>query len=417
MKDANMNAVFFQVRARGDAYYRSAYEPWAENLSGTLGRDPGWDPLQFVIDEARKLQIEVHAWFNVYKVRGPVPPPSSSPQHPVRAFPAWVQMYENEWWFDPGLPDVNDYLLKLLADLTEKYDVDGICFDFIRYPGRDFPDESTFRRFGSGKREDWRRENINRFVQRAYEHVTRLKPAIKMGAAPVGNYGGTMSAQPDTRIAAGALSDYFQDSRLWLRNGWLDYLAPQVYWALEFETQGPDFAYITRAWLRNSGTRHSYISTGVYKPEILLQINDQIAATRMLGAQGQIHFRYDNVAPLTVFGRTYATPALPPIMTWKDITPPPPPRQVDMHEHVSGTRISWKGAGPSSESQKVRYYVIYRSEREIETDDPRQIIGMSSDLHWIDKEGKQGYRYAVTSVDALGNESAPARARMIEGTR
>ncbi len=416
MKQANMNAVFFQVRARGDAYYRSAHEPWAENLTGTLGKDPGWDPLQFVIDESRKLQIEVHAWFNVYKIRGPVPPPASSPQHPVRSYPSWVKLYDNEWWFDPGLPEVNNYLLTLLADLAKHYDVDGICFDFIRYPGRDFPDDVSFQRFGKGKREDWRRENINRFVQRAYEQITSARPAIKMGAAPVGNYGGTMSAQPDTRIAAGALSDYFQDSRLWLRNGWLDYLAPQVYWALEFETQGPDFAYITRAWLKNAGTRHSYISTGVYKPEILSQINDQIAATRMLGAQGQVHFRYENVAPLTIFNKTYTTPALPPLMAWKDTTPPLPPQQVALNYSESGARIFWKEPGVSFDGDMPRYYVVYRSEREVDTNDPRQIIGTTSGLQWIDKEGRRGHRYAVTAVDASGNESAPAYAGSEHGT-
>lgn len=318
MKAANLNAIFFQVRARGDAYYRSTYEPWAENLTGTLGKDPGWDPLQFLLDEAHTNGIEVHAWFNVYKIRGPVPPPPSSPQHPLRAFPGWVVQYDTESWFDPGLPEVREYLLRLVVDLVKRYDVDGVCMDFIRYPGRDFADGATYRRYGNGTPlEEWRRKNINTFVREVYSAVQRVAPTVKMGAAPVGNYGGSLSAQPDSKNAAGAFRDYAQESRAWLKNGWLDYLAPQVYWTLEFETKGPDFAHIVRSWLKDAGGRHIYVSIGAYKPEIFQQIPDQITATRMLGAQGQIFFRYENVEALNMFGDRYIEPARVPVMPWK----------------------------------------------------------------------------------------------------
>jgi len=315
---ANLNAIFFQVRARGDAYYRSQFEPWAENLTGTLGKDPGWDPLQFLLDEAHKVGIEVHAWFNVYKIGGVIPPTPSSPQHPVRAFPKWIVQDKNESWFDPGLPEVRAYLVRVLLDLTKNYDIDGICFDFIRYPGVNFADGETYRRYGNGKPiERWRRENINQFVREASEAITHLKPIVKLGAAPVGNYGGALSAQPDTKIAAGAFDDYAQDSRVWLKYGWLDYLAPQVYWTLEFETKGPDFAHIARTWQKDAAGRHIYISIGAYKPEIFAQIPDLITSTRMLGAQGQVFFRYENVQAMNMFGGRYAEPALIPLMPWK----------------------------------------------------------------------------------------------------
>ncbi len=318
LKTANFNAIFFQVRARGDAYYRSQFEPWAENLTGTLGKDPGWDPLQFLLDEAHKVGIEVHAWFNVYKVRGPVPPAPSSPQHPVRAFPDRVVQYKNESWFDPGIPEGRAYLVRVVSDLTMNYDVDGVCFDFIRYPGKDFADGATYRRYGNGKPVDqWRRDNINQFVREAYDAITHVKPSVKVGAAPVGNFGGTLSAQPDTKIAAGAFDDYSQDSRVWLKYGWLDYLAPQVYWTLEFETKGPDFAHIARTWQKDAAGRHIYISIGAYKPEIVAQIPDLITSTRMLGAQGQVFFRYENVQAMNMFGGRYAEPALIPLMPWK----------------------------------------------------------------------------------------------------
>jgi uncharacterized lipoprotein YddW (UPF0748 family) len=318
LKAANFNAIFFQVRARGDAYYKSEFEPWAENLTGTLGKDPGWDPLQFLLDESRKHGMEVHAWFNVYKVRGPVLPPASSPKHPALAFPDWVAQHENEWWFDPGIPEVRTYLIRLLTDLATNYRIDGICYDFIRYPGKDFQDSKTYERYGRKQPIDqWRRTNINTFVREAYKAIMRTNPAIKVGAAPVGNYGGALSAQPNTKNSAGGFGDFSQDSRVWMKYGWLDYLAPQVYWTLEFDTRGPDFAHIARAWQRDAAGRHVYISIGAYKPEIFSQIPDQITATRMLGAQGQVFFRYENVQAMDMCGTLYAEPVAVPPMPWK----------------------------------------------------------------------------------------------------
>ncbi|MEO8168674.1 MAG: family 10 glycosylhydrolase, partial [bacterium] len=249
MKAAHLNAIFFQIRARGDVYYHSRYEPWAENLTGTLGKDPGWDPLGFLLKEAHAAGMEVHGWFNVYKILGPTSPSPTRPRHVVLEHPEWVVRYENESWLDPGIPAVRSYLDRVLEDLVQQYDIDGICFDFIRYPGKDFPDSKTYSKYGKGiQRDNWRRENINTFVRDSYQQLTRIKPALKMGAAPLGTYSGALSAQPDTRVQAGALGDYFQDARLWLEKGWMDYLAPQVYWTLEFETAGPDFAHIARTW-------------------------------------------------------------------------------------------------------------------------------------------------------------------------
>ena len=318
LKSANFNAIFFQVRARGDAYYKSAFEPWAENLTGVLGKDPGWDPLQVLIEEAHEAGMEVHAWFNVYKIRGPVPPVASTPPHPALQFPEWMVQYADESWFDPGIPEVRAYLIRLLLDLTKHYDIDGICYDFIRYPGRDFPDGKTYKRFGNDKPVgQWRRDNINQFVREAYAALMNMRPALKVGAAPVGNYGGALSVQPDTKDAAGAFADYSQDARVWIKYGWVDYLAPQVYWTLDFETRGPDFAHIARTWKKDASGRHIYVSIGAYKPEIFEQIPDQITSTRMLGVQGQVFFRYENVQGMNMFGKTYDKPALIPTMPWK----------------------------------------------------------------------------------------------------
>ncbi len=418
MKAANLNGIFFQVRARGDAYYRSSYEPWAENLTGTLGKNPGWDPLAFLLEEAHREGMEVHAWFNVYKIRGPLAPTASSPQHPVRAFPDWVVRYEDEYWFDPGEPEVNDYLVSVLLDVAEKYDLDGVCFDFIRYPGRDFPDRATHRKFGNGMAlDDWRQENINAFVKQSYRELMRIKPMLKVGAAPLGNFGGALSAQPNTKIAAGAVSDFLQNSRSWLKNGWLDYLAPQVYWTLEFETRGPDFAYLTNSWMKDSGGRHIYVSIGAYRPEILAQLPDQIISSRKLKTSGQVFFRYENVAATEVFASSYPALAIPPSMPWKDSIPPLPPTNLRVTERNDETiELQWRSPASAKDDDTARFYAVYRSTSpRFSLDNPGFLLARTSATHLADPNTDAGstYYYAVTAFDKGNNESRPATSKVL----
>ena len=226
LKAAHFNTIFFQARARGDAYYKSDYEPWAENLTGIPGQDPGWDPLDFLLREAHAAGMEVHAWFNLYKVRGLNAARPSFPQHISLAHPEWTVFSDGEVWVDPGIPEVRSYLLRVAMDLTRNYNIDGIQFDFIRYPGREFRDSKTFRRYGNGMdREDWRRSNIDLFVAEFYDSATALKPMLKVGSAPLGLYNGINKG-------GGGFYSYYQDSQGWLQKKKHDYLAPQLYWPL-----------------------------------------------------------------------------------------------------------------------------------------------------------------------------------------
>jgi uncharacterized lipoprotein YddW (UPF0748 family) len=189
MKADRFNTIFFQVRARSDAYYRSRYEPWAENLTGILGKDPGWDPLAFLLGEAHAQGLEVHAWMNVFKVRGPNPVAPSTPEHPSRALAEWCIEQDGEIWLDPGRPEVRTYLTDLVLDLVRSYDLDGINFDFIRYPGHRFADEETYARYGKGlPLHEWRRRNVTDFVRETYRKATTLKPLLKVGSSPLGVY-------------------------------------------------------------------------------------------------------------------------------------------------------------------------------------------------------------------------------------
>ena len=154
LQKKHFNTVFFQVRSRGNTFYRSQYEPWAAELTGTLGRDPGWDPLEFAIEEAHKRGMELHAWFNVAKVYNIGQPPLSSPPHILRSHPEWAQLYEGDWWVDMGRPEVRQYTENLVMELVRLYDLDGIHFDYIRYPGEKFDDWNSFRLYGDGTARD-----------------------------------------------------------------------------------------------------------------------------------------------------------------------------------------------------------------------------------------------------------------------
>jgi uncharacterized lipoprotein YddW (UPF0748 family) len=155
LKDANFNTVMLQVRARGDLIYPSKIEPWAKSLTGELGNDPGYDPLKFIIAEAHKRGIEIHAWWNVYKVYGKGMPAETLPEHPVLKYPDFCSEYRDEWWMDPGIPAVRKYLLNVIMEMVRNYDIDGINLDYLRYPNKDFDDYSTYRKFGNNVNRNW----------------------------------------------------------------------------------------------------------------------------------------------------------------------------------------------------------------------------------------------------------------------
>src|SRR3989339_674768 len=226
-KSINLNAIFLQVRPECDALYNSAYEPWSRYLTWAQGTNPGYDPLQFVIDEAHKRGIEVHAWWNVYKVYGTGTPPNTNPQHVVLTHPELCKLYANEWWMDPGIPGTKIYLLNLAMEMIRKYDIDAIHFDFIRYPNPDFADEQTYQLYGQGiNKNDWRRNNITQFVYALYDSVQAVKPLLKVGSAPVGIY----KKLSDCLTGFLGFDQVFQDSRRWILARKHDYLSPQIYW-------------------------------------------------------------------------------------------------------------------------------------------------------------------------------------------
>ena len=304
LQKKHFNTVFFQVRPRGNTFYKSQYEPWAAELTGTLGQDPGWDPLEFAIEEAHKRGMELHAWFNVAKIYNSGQPPLSSPRHILRIHPEWAQNYDGEWWVDMGRPEVREYTENLVMELVRLYDIDGVHFDHIRYPGQKFEDWNSFRLYSDGvERDDWRRNNITRFVREMYAQIISEKPMMKVGSAPLGIY----KLIPGAQSGVSAYTELYQDSRLWLQEKIQDYVAPQLYWDFGEQTNpsDPDFRALCIDWSRNNFGRHIYVGLGVYRENIQKEITEQIYLTRTVECQGQSSFRYENIQDLPGISLAY----------------------------------------------------------------------------------------------------------------
>ena len=409
---ARLNTLFFQVRGRGDALYRSPFEPWAAPLTGTPGRDPGWDPLEFAIGEAHKRGLELHAWFNTFKVKsGPGPLPQTVPPHVLEAHPEWVKQYKEEWWMDPAIPGVRDYLLRLVMDLVRKYDLDGIQFDFIRYPGIDYDDDDSYRRYGkTAGRAEWRRENITEFIRTAYDSISSVKPMMKVGSTPIGiyqNIGGSNGWEGRNSV--------FQDSRAWLKERKHDYLAPQIYWDIGVSEMDPDFSSLVADWQANCYGRQIYVGVGAYKPHVLKEIFREIDVVRSNRCAGVSFFRYENVADVRVFGGRFRTLANIPPMAWKDSIPPEPPANLTVTEMAHGNfLLTWNPPDVASDGDTARYYDVYRSTKEpVDIEDPDNLtfITASSTNAYLDIIGQPKavkYYYTITALDKGHNESLPA---------
>ncbi len=346
-KELNFNAVIFQVRPAADALYRSRIEPWSEFLSGKMGEDPGWDPLAFAIQKAHERGLELHAWFNPYRARHTEPlfPPSAD--HVSLASPQLVREYGPYLWMDPGEDEVRRRTVEVVVDVTRRYDVDGIHLDdyFYPYPENaadgtriDFPDEPSWQKYlaGGGRqsREDWRRENVDRLIRELGAEIHRAKPTVRFGVSPFGIW---RPGSPPGSEGFDAWSGIYADSKRWLEEGWVDYLAPQLYWPIADPVRS--FPTLLRWWLdQNPKRRHvwpgiapSRVANGsrtAFYPEEILH---QIASARELGAAGTIHYSMkpyleDRAALGTRLADTlYAEPALVPSSPWLDDAPPAPP--------------------------------------------------------------------------------------------
>ncbi|GIH79197.1 glycoside hydrolase family 10 protein [Planobispora longispora] len=424
-----VNAVFVQVRPASDALYRSSLEPWSKFLTGTAGKDPGWDPLPFLIAEARKRGMEFHAWFNPYRAAYDTDRSRLPASHPARVHPDWVVKYGDRLYYNPGLPEVRDHVTKVIKDVVQRYDVDGVHFDdyFYPYPGSggQFRDGAAFARYGGGmKLADWRRANVNKLVAQVDRVVHAARKHVKFGISPFGIWRNA-SNDPSGSATRGmsAYDAIYADARHWIRSGTVDYVMPQLYWPRGFQIA--DYDVLAPWWakeVRGTGV-HLYIGQALYrvgaadsaawrKPGELpshLTLNRKHPEIR-----GDVYFSAKQVSsnPLRVMDRIvsghYARPALRPLM--KDLGGRAPDRPRDLR--VEGAALSWK-ASPGASSYAV-YRVTSGAADACAVADARNLIAI------VPATGgaRQSFAmrgagtYLVSALDRLHNESSATRAAL-----
>lgn len=341
-----LNAVIFQVRPACDALYASPYEPWSEYLSGTMGQAPApfYDPLEFAIREAHRRGLELHAWFNPFRVRHPNAKSPAAPSHLSVSHPGLVRKYAGNLWMVPTDEKVRNYSLAIIVDVLKRYDVDGIHLDdyFYPYPERtrdgrvmDFPDDPEWKAYlaagGNLNRGDWRRKGVNQFVYDLYRHVKAIKPGVRVGISPFGIW---RPNHPGGISGLDAYDSLYADARFWLQRGWMDYCSPQLYWTVESRGQG--FDSLLRWWAtQNTQQRHLWPGLNTHQTrvgkwpdgEILQQIQ---LSRRVNGVSGHIHWNGSSLPetsslPKRLLAGPYQEPAVPPAFSWLDNTPPPAP--------------------------------------------------------------------------------------------
>ncbi|MDE9366098.1 family 10 glycosylhydrolase [Luteipulveratus sp. YIM 133132] len=427
------NAVILQVRPTADAFWPSAYEPWSKYLTGVAGQDPGWDPLGFAVTQAHQRNLELHAWFNPYRVSMDTNVNALAPNHPGRQHPDWIKAYGGKLYYNPGNPDARRYSVEAILDAVRRYDIDAVHFDDYFYPypvaGQTFDDSAEYAKYGNGMSlADWRRNNVTTFMREVRDGIRRIRPHTELGVSPfaIWRNKATDPEGSDTTAGAQTYDDLYADTRKWVREELLDYITPQVYWSRGFAAA--DYEKVTDWWARQvTGTRvRLYIGQATYKvaanadpkwsnPGELsshLEFN-----TRYPQVQGNIYFsavqvRADRLGATTLLNDTwYTRPALTPAAPWLDDVPGAPREPVVVH--ATGGRVTWV-ATPSATS-----YAIYRvpsgTPRPCDLADARSLVatvadGPSAHQTWTDPQPGEG-TYLVSAVDRAALESGATAAR------
>ncbi|MEV5937800.1 family 10 glycosylhydrolase [Streptomyces sp. NPDC051994] len=271
--ERRLNAVLLQVRPTADALWPSPYEPWSQWLTGEQGEDPGWDPLGTAVAEAHRRGLELHAWFNPYRIANHTDPTRLVASHPARVHPDWVVPYGGSLCYNPGLPEVRRFVQDAMLDAVRRYDLDGVHWDDYFYPypvaGQSFDDDEAYARYGSdfADRDAWRRDNIDLLVCETAARIKAHKPQVRFGISPFGVWRNAESDERGSATSAGAQSydDLYADTRKWVREGWLDYICPQLYWNIGLPAA--DYAVLVEWWdeaVRGTGV-DLYIGEALYK--------------------------------------------------------------------------------------------------------------------------------------------------------
>jgi uncharacterized lipoprotein YddW (UPF0748 family) len=427
-RELNLNAIVLQVRPEADAFYQSPFEPWSRYLTGQQGKapDPLWDPLEFAVLEAHRRGLELHAWFNPYRAADNRNAQTAA-NHVTKRRPDLVVPYAQFLWMDPGIPEVRRRMIRTVVDVVKRYDIDAVHIDDYFYPypeirngaRLEFADEQSYRAYqragGRLSHANWRRNNVDQLIREFYSAVKAEKQWVKVGISPFGiwrpGYPATTTAGIDS------YEELYADSRKWLNEGWLDYVAPQLYWPVRPAEQS--YPVLLRWWMEeNRKGRHVWPGLALYKLPLRgprkmspADILEQIRVTRETNSgTGHIHFNaavlMQNVEGIAdSLGMVYAEPALVPASPWLDREPPSRPV-------ASATRDS------SASTIDIRFAPIQREQiawwvvqSRVNDEWVMAIVPGAERRHLLTGDVGAVNLVAVTAVDRNGNTSIPALVR------
>ncbi len=414
LQAVGINTVLLQTRVRGSVIYPSDIEPWDDALTGTYGGNPGYDPLAFAIEETHRRGMELHAWVVTIPAFKTEVAPKMSSKSLLKTHPELLRKHNGMYYLDPGEPQTAAYLVSICREIVSRYDVDGLHFDYIRYPenAASFPDAQTYKKYGKGaNKADWRRANVTNIVRQTYQAVKELKPWVKMSCSPVGKFRDTRRASSKGWNAYDAV---YQDAKGWLREGIQDALYPMMYFTDEH------FYPFVIDWSEGTYGRFIAPGLGIYflspreKNWPFSIVSQQLRYVRRSGLAGQCYFRawflLSNQKGLYDYlrGTFYAYPALTPAYTWLDDEPPTAPsaaRKTDLGTELA--ELTWQPSTDNLSEGGVRYNVYASAESPVDVSraenlvctnllEPRFVYNRQLPLH-----------LAITAIDRCGNESAP----------
>jgi len=440
---AGINAILLQIRPAADALYAKSKEPWSRFLTGKPGQEPTpfYDPLEFAIEEAHKRGMELHAWINPYRATFDLVSAHTTPDHITRQKPHWFFIYGGKKLFNPGLPEVREYITGVVMDIVRNYDIDGIHFDDYFYPypdsGKPIPDSETFRKYANGFRDvgDWRRNNVNLLIKMVSDSVHSAKKYIKFGVSPFGIWDNKRDHPRGS--ASSGLSGYrtlYADALKWLEEGWVDYINPQIYFP--FGNPAAPYEVLADWWAQHTNGRHFYIGHAAYRVNENRegwrdrnQIPNQVRYARAHAhAQGSIYYSSkhisNNAAGLrdSLQYNLYRYKSLPPTMPWLDSVPPEPPFGLlaTVAENRTSVILHWLPAAAAADGDEAYGYVVYRFNEgeDLNLNNPQNILYITYDSHQLtytdNMTRKNGYyRYVVTAIDRIKNESVPSNVREV----
>lgn len=442
-KKLGLNAVVVQIRSAGEAFYPTELAPWSQFLTGEQGKAPDreYDPLKKMIELSHEMGFEFHAWFNPYRLTMNLDTINLSEKHDYFRHRDWVVKYGTRYYLNPGIPDVRKHLTSVVMEVVKKYDIDAVHFDDYFYPykvrGEEFPDTAEFRMYGSEFQDigDWRRSSVDSLILELNTQMKAAKPYLKFGISPFGVWRNVATDPYGSLTRAGIESydDLYADILKWLREDWIDYVAPQLYWNIGFPPA--DYELLVDWWSKNKFGKQLYIGHAVYKiannpepawldpNELLRQINLNRHTPEV---DGSILFSSKQILknPLGVADsiRTfeYAKPALLPVADNLPLETPAAPRLKRVGSEKGEVKLKWKPSR-ADRNNPPSHYVVYRFEGDRVGDlDEAEHISIITPINGnylsaCDCEMEEGkyYTYVVTAVNRAMEESDPSNARLI----